>query len=186
MDSWLDGGIGDLSERDAARELATRWLRRFGPATTVDLQWWMGWTATLTRKALADCGAVEVELTDGPGWVAPDDEEPAEPAGEWIAVLPSLDPTTMGWKERGWYLPESAQEAFDTNGNAGPTIWVNGRVVGAWAQAPDGEVRTHLFEKVTRAQQSAIDDRVGDLRKMVGDTRFTVRFPGRIQPLLLG
>jgi hypothetical protein len=188
MDSWLNGGLGDLTERDAARELAAHWLRRFGPATTVDLQWWTGWTATLTRKALADCGAVEVDLAGGPGWVASEDErdEPVEPVGEWVALLPSLDPTTMGWKERDWYLPEVAQDAFDTNGNAGPTIWVNGRVVGAWAQAPDGEIRTHLFEKVTRAQQSAIDDRVGDLRKMVGDTRFTVRFPGRIQPLLLG
>ena len=185
MDSWLTGGIGDLPERDAAREMAARWLRRFGPATTVDLQWWMGWTATLTRKALADCGAVGVDLASGPGWVAPDDE-PVEPVGEWVALVPSLDPTTMGWKERDWYLPDTAQDAFDTNGNAGPTIWVDGRVVGAWAQAADGEIRTHLFEKVSKAQRSAIDDRVWDLRKMVGDTRYTVRFPGRIQPQLLG
>jgi hypothetical protein len=185
MDSWLTGGIGDLPERDAAREMAARWLRRFGPATTVDLQWWMGWTATLTRKALADCGAVEVDLARGPGWVAPDDKG-VEPVGEWVALLPSLDPTTMGWKERDWYLPDTAQDAFDTNGNAGPTIWVDGRVVGAWAQADDGEIRTHLFEKVTKAQRSAIDDRVWDLRKMVGDTRYTVRFPGRIHPRLLG
>jgi hypothetical protein len=117
--------------------------------------------------------------------VAPDDKG-VEPVGEWVALLPSLDPTTMGWKERDWYLPDTAQEAFDTNGNAGPTIWVDGRVVGAWAQADDGEIRTHLFEKVTKAQRSAIDDRVWDLRKMVGDTRYTVRFPGRIHPRLLG
>jgi hypothetical protein len=185
MDSWLTGGLGDPSERDAARELAARWLRRFGPASTTDLQWWMGWTATLTRQALADCGAVEVELDGGPGWVAADDDEPAVPADTWVALLPSLDPTTMGWKERGWYLPESAADAFDRNGNAGPTIWADGRVVGAWAQAPDGEIRTHYFEKVTKAQRSAVDDRVWDLRKMVGDTRFTIRFPGRIQADLL-
>jgi hypothetical protein len=144
----------------------------------------MGWTATLTRQALADCGAVEVEMDGGPGWVAADDE-PAVPADTWVALLPSLDPTTMGWKERGWYLPESAADAFDRNGNAGPTIWADGRVVGAWAQAPDGEIRTHYFEKVTKAQRSAVDDRVWDLRKMVGDTRFTIRFPGRIQADLL-
>ena len=45
----------------------------------------------------------------------------------------------MGWKLRDWYLPAAAADAFDRNGNAGPTLWVDGRVVGAWAQAPDGE-----------------------------------------------
>ena len=71
----------------------------------------------------------------------------AEP---WVALLPGLDPTTMGWKQRAWYLPESAAEAFDSSGNAGPTIWLDGRVVGAWAQSPDGRVHLHYFEKVAR------------------------------------
>src|ERR671921_795115 len=71
MDSWLDGGLGDLDEAEAARELALRWLRAFGPGTTADLQWWMGWTAATTKRALADCGAVPVHLDEGAGWVAP-------------------------------------------------------------------------------------------------------------------
>ncbi len=104
-DAWLPGGLGDLGEREAARELALRWLRAFGPATSADLQWWTGWTVALTRTALADCGAVEVDLAGDPGWVAPGDEGPVAPAGPWVAVLPGLDPTTMGWKERSWYLP---------------------------------------------------------------------------------
>ena len=31
-----------------------------------------------------------------------------------------------------------ATDLFDRNGNAGPTIWVDGRIVGGWAQAGDG------------------------------------------------
>ena len=57
-DTWLDGGLGELKEDEAAATLAHRWLARFGPATTADLQWWMGWTVTLTKRALADSGAV--------------------------------------------------------------------------------------------------------------------------------
>ena len=38
------------------RQLARRWLRSFGPATTTDLQWWMGWTVADTKRALADAG----------------------------------------------------------------------------------------------------------------------------------
>ena len=103
-----------------------------------------------------------------------------------MAVLPSLDPTTMGWKSRAWYLPAAAAEAFDRNGNAGPTIWVDGRVVGAWAQDREGEIRTHYFERVAASRRREVQARVADLKALVGETRFTVRFPGAIQASLLG
>ena len=185
MDAWLDGGLGDLDEREAARDLALRWLRAFGPGTARDLQWWAGWTAATTRAALADCGAVEVTLDEGTGYVAPGDDEPAEPVGPWVALLPGLDPTTMGWQGRSWYLPAECADTFDRMGNAGPTIWVDGQVVGAWVQRPDGELRTHLFLDVGRDRRSEIERRAHDLTEMIGDTRFTVRFPSRISTRLL-
>ena len=144
----------------------------------------MGWTVATTKQALADCGAVPVDLADGSGWLAAGDDEVPE-AEPWVAVLPSLDPTTMGWKQRSWYLPDAAAEAFDRRGNAGPTLWVDGRVVGAWAQTKDGELPTHYFEAVAAARRREIDDRLAVLRETVGATRFTVRFPGLIQARLL-
>ena len=33
------------------------------------------------------------------------------------AAVPALDPTVMGWKERGWYLGPHKEALFDTNGN---------------------------------------------------------------------
>jgi len=184
-DTWLPGGLGDLDERTSAEQLTRRWLRSFGPATTTDLQWWMGWTVATTKRALADAGAREVALDNGAGWLAEDDDDvlATEP---WVALLPGLDPTTMGWKERAWYLPESAAEAFDSSGNAGPTIWLDGRVVGAWAQSPDGQVQLHYFEKVAARRRREIDERVADLRRWVGETRFTIRFPGAINKTILG
>ena len=185
-DTWLDGGLDSgLNEHEAARDLADRWLRAFGPATTADLQWWAGWTATLTRRALADAGAVPVELDEGPGWVAAGDEDPVGPAGPWVALLPGLDPTMMGWKQRGFYLPEECADVFDSNGNAGPTVWVDGRVVGAWAQAPDGEIRTRFLVDVDAAARDAVTRRAEEVRELLGETRFSVRFPGRIQKVLL-
>jgi hypothetical protein len=184
-ESWLPGGLGDLDPREAAAELAKRWLRRFGPATTADLQWWMGWTMARTKRALTDCGAVEVEVDTGPAWVAADDEPVVEPE-PWVAVLPGLDPTTMGWKQREWYLPDAAAESFDSNGNGGPTLWVDGRMVGAWAQTRDGEIHTHYFEKVAANRRREIDARISEIKDMIGPTRFTVRFPGQIHARLLG
>ncbi len=184
-EDWLPGGFAALDERVAAAALADRWLRRFGPASATDLQWWMGWTVAMTRRALADSGAIEVGLTDGPGWLAADDEPVAAP-GEWVALLPGLDPTTMGWKQRAWYLPESAADAFDSVGNAGPTIWVDGRVVGAWAQTPDGTIVVHYFERVGAARRREVRARADEIAAWVGETRFTVRFPSRAHSQLLG
>lgn len=185
MDTWLPGGVDGLTEREAARDLADRWLHRFGPATTTDLQWWAGWTAATTKRALLDAEAVPVDLDEGPGWVAAGDTEPVEPAGPSVALLPGLDPTTMGWKQRDWYLPAACADAFDRMGNAGPTIWVDGRVVGAWAQAPDGEIRTHCFVDVPPARRTEVAERAQMLRDLLGETRFTVRFPGRVHKILL-
>jgi hypothetical protein len=187
-EDWLPGGVDDpgLSEEAAAPLLADAYLRRFGPASTTDVQWWAGWTLGLTRKALAGSGAVPVELADGtPAWLAAS-EEPVDDAEPWVAMLPSLDPTTMGWKQRGWYLPESALDAFDSVGNGGPTIWVDGRIVGVWAQDAAGEISVHYFETVARRRRGEVDARLAELRAMIGDTRFSVRFPGAMHDRLLG
>jgi hypothetical protein len=97
----------------------------------------------VVRRALGDLGAVSVVLDDGgTGWVLPGDEEPGPPVSPWAALLPVLDPTTMGWKQRDFYLdPADAPHLFDAVGNAGTTAWWNGRVVGAWVQAADASVR---------------------------------------------
>jgi len=184
-ESWLPGGLGDLDPRQASAELADRWLQRFGPATTDDLQWWMGWTMKRTKEALADCAAMEVDLDGAAGWLAADDP-PLGPVEPWVAVLPGLDPTIMGWKQRDWYLPSTSIDVFDRAGNGGPSLWVDGRVVGAWAQAKDGVIHTHYFERIATARRREIDQRIDQLKSWIGDTRFTVRFPGDIHARLLG
>jgi Winged helix DNA-binding domain len=187
--SWLPGGIdAGLDKRAAAAGLARRWLRAFGPGTKADLQWWAGWTATTTAHALADVGAVPVELDGGgTGFVLPDDLQPGPPAEPWVALLPALDPTTMGWKDRSWYLdPEVGAAVFDRNGNGGPTVWVDGRIVGSWVQRRDGTVAVRLLTGVDDARKAEIDDAVARLRELLGDVRFSVRFPAPVQAALLG
>ena len=96
-----------------------------------------------------------------PAWVLADDldDTPAEAAApdglEPVALLPGLDPTIMGWKERGWYLGPHRGPLFDRNGNAGPTVWVGGRAVGAWSQRDGGEVVTRLLEPVDGRDRDA-------------------------------
>ena len=186
-DGWIPGGIdAGLDKHTAAAGLARLWLRSFGPATRADLQWWAGWTAATTTRALADVGAVEVELDDGPGFLLPDDLEPVDVPEPWVALLPGLDPTTMGWKQRSWYLdPGVAAAVFDRNGNGGPTVWVDGRIVGSWVQRRDGTVAVRLLTDVGAARRDEIDRVAAGLQDLLGDVRFSVRFPAPLQAAML-
>ncbi|GHG65506.1 winged helix DNA-binding domain-containing protein [Streptomyces griseocarneus] len=163
--------------REARAELVRRWLASFGPSTEGDLKWWTGWTLRDTRAALADVGAVDVRLGAGPGVALPGDLEDAGPAGDWAALLPGLDPTAMGWRERDWYLaPEHVPFLFDRAGNVGPTVWWNGRVVGGWAQRANGEIVWRLLQDAGREAGAAIAAEAERLSSWIGDTRVTPRF----------
>ncbi|MGH3412079.1 MAG: winged helix DNA-binding domain-containing protein [Marmoricola sp.] len=139
-EQWLGEAPEPLEERAGYAELVRAWLGRFGPGTEVDIVWWLGATKAAVRCALSDVGALEVATSTGTAYVLPGDEDPTPPPQPWAALLPALDPTTMGWKQRGFYLGENAGRVFDRNGNAGPTAWWDGRVVGGWRQQPDGGV----------------------------------------------
>lgn len=173
--------IDAISEVDAEAELARRWLSAFGPATEADLKWWGGWTLTQTRRALASISAVEVRLDVGTGWVLPGDLDPVAISDPWVALLPALDPTPMGWAERDWYLGNHRERLFDRTGNVGPTIWVDGRVVGGWSQRATGEIATKLLEDVDSDTVEQISEEAGRLEVWLGDVRFKPRFPTPLQ-----
>lgn len=157
MTSWLRETPEPLPGPDGYAELVRRWLRTFGPGTAADLQWWLGSTKTAVTQALRDVEAVEVTMdADQTGWVLSDDLDPTPPVDPWAALLPVLDPTTMGWKQRDWYLGEHAAALFDRNGNAGTTAWWDGRVVGCWVQDADGRVRVSLLEPVPPEAEAAL------------------------------
>ena len=173
---WLGEPLPRIDHAAGCAELLGRWLRAFGPATATDIRWWTGWTAKLTTKTLMDIDAVEVELDDGAGYVLRDDLDHVEDAGPWVSLLPALDPTVMGWKDRGWYLGDHGSDLFDRNGNAGPTVWANGRVVGGWAQLDDGDVVVALLESVDAKTKKMIDAERDRLRDWLGDVRIRPRF----------
>lgn len=181
MDEWLPDGIPRMAAAEGRAALADRWLAAFGPATEADVKWWTGWTLGQTRAALAAIGAVEVALDEGPGWVRPGDEDPVRRPAPWVALLPALDPTTMGWQRRGWYLGPHGTRLFDRSGNAGPTVWVDGRIVGGWAQRPDGEVVHQLLEDVGREVAGAVDRAAADLTAWFGGTWVKPRFGTPLQ-----
>ena len=166
----------ELGETEGRRQLVARWLERFGPATEADLVWWTGLTKTHVREAVAALESDTVDLDGALGIALAADEDDDDP-GPWVAVLPGLDPTAMGWRDRDWYLdPSLVAELYDRAGNVGPTVWADGRIVGGWAQRPDGTIATELLVDVSDEHRDLLDVERRRVVEFLGDVRVTPRF----------
>jgi hypothetical protein len=176
---WLPGAPQPSALETARATLVRNWLRTFGPATLTDITWWFGNTKAWARAAVGETGAVEVEIDPQGtvGYALPDDLDP-EPAVEpWCALLPGLDVTTMGWQARDWYLGAHREQVFDRNGNAGPTAWCDGRVVGGWRQDADGRVEVQLLEDVGTSARKSLQRKADELTAWLDGVRIKPRFP---------
>ena len=154
-----------------------------------DLQWWTGLTGGQVRQALAQLELAEVDLHGAPGvMLAADLPGLDAPAPQpWAALLPALDPTAMGWRERDWYVGEHAAALFDRSGNIGPTAWWDGRIVGGWAQRENGEIAVRLLEDIGAEAAAALTAEAGRLGEWIGPgARLKPRFRTPLERELAG
>lgn len=157
IERWWPEGMPRVPRDEARVELVRRYLAAFGPCTVADVEWWTGWTKTAVRAALTAIAPEEIDLHGAPGIVLPgsdlgeaeaetDTETDAAAGGDGprhgtgpvATLLPTLDPTPMGWKDRDWYFGMDREPLFDRNGNLAATVWWDGEVVGGWASTPTG------------------------------------------------
>ena len=184
-EAWVGHHMPEAREaRQGYAELVDRWLWSYGPGTVEDIAWWLGDTKATVRTALDDLNAVQVSLEDSSlGWLRKDDIEPVTAPEPWVALLPLLDPTVMGWKKRDFFLGEHGPQLFDSAGNAGTTVWIDGRVVGAWIQDAHGEVQLRLLEDVTPTAHHALQGEAQRLTEWLNGQRvFTVYPSPAMQP----
>jgi hypothetical protein len=178
MASWLGAVEEPWKPDEGWAELARRWLWTFGPGTAADLQWWLGGTAGIVKQALATLGAEPVSLNSGEtGWLLPDDLDEVAHDDHWAALLPVLDPTVMGWKDRDFYLGHHAPLIFDSNGNAGTTAWWDGRIVGCWVQDPAGRVSVRYVDETPAAAKRALRVEAERLTAWLDGVRVSTVYP---------
>ena len=196
LSDWLpDVDLDSVTPQKARAWLVRRYLAAFGPATFDDAQWWTGFSKGETKKALE---ALEPTVTEvaieglGAGYLMlADDAErlrhfaPAQPDAPYVFFLPDLDPYIMGYRDRRRFLaPEQRAKPFDRAGNAVPTVWANGRVVGAWGQRKacgeprrtNGSVIYGLFEPVCDGEQVLLADEAQRLEDFLGGEFLPQRF----------
>jgi hypothetical protein len=105
----------------------------------------------------------------------------------YVFLLPLLDPYIMGYRDRQRFLsPEQRSQVFDRAGNAVPTVWVNGRVVGAWGQRKDGSVVYRLFEAVGEQEQALLAEEAWRLENFLEGEPLPPRFQTPFTRALVG
>ncbi|MFC2029933.1 winged helix DNA-binding domain-containing protein [Chloroflexota bacterium] len=182
---WLPNlDLESVTPMEARTWLVRRYLSAFGPATIDDVQWWTGFSRGRTEEALTNLNSELAEVAiEGLGnehlmlvdvgqtlraW-------PAE-GGPSAFFLPSLDPYIMGYKDRRRFLAvEHHDKVFDRAGNAMPTVWVDGSVVGAWLHRKDGRVVFGLFEPVRKSARARLETKRLELERFLGDEYLPVR-----------
>jgi hypothetical protein len=179
MADWYPAGLDGCATHEAEVALARRWLRAYGPATTDDLRWWAGWSASQVRRVVAELRPADVDLDGTPGIVAADDTDPEPEVAPWAALLPGLDSTPMGWQRREWFLGGHGGRLFDRTGNIGPTVWWDGRIVGGWAQHRNGEIVWRLLEDIGSDAAAAVETAAHRQAAMLGAARLAPRTRGR-------
>ncbi len=190
--SWLPD-LAPISPPEVARQdLVHHYLAAFGPASFEDIVWWTGLPKGMVRKALEQLGHAVREVYVG-SWPSPqlvldaDLDTIRSPMAETppgVALLPGLDPTIMGYKQRERFLePSWTSQLFDRNGNAGPTVWWHGRVIGGWTQRHDGSIAWRLLAPCPEAEVF-VREAAEALERALGDERVMPRFPAPLTKAL--
>lgn len=178
LDQWLPGvSLEGADPRQARVWLVREYLRAFGPATLADAGWWAGLAKGEIARAVAALGdeVVAVRLGDfGDEYLmlAEDAERLAHflPSSEpYVFLLPVLDPYIMGYHDRRRFLaPEHKTLVFDYAGNARPTVWAGGRVVGVWREEKMGRPVVSLFATLSVEEQALLEAQVEGLAHFLG------------------
>jgi hypothetical protein len=124
-----------LNRDEALAELTRRYFTSRGPATVQDFVWWSGLTAADAKAGIEMTGRRLVrEVIDGTACWRSSSTQAVTHEPRAVYFLPAYDEYLVAYKDRSAAI-DPAYSAEGTNVIFGPTIVLNGRVVGTWKPA---------------------------------------------------
>jgi hypothetical protein len=150
-----------LSREAALAELALRYFRSHGPATLHDFIWWSSLRVRDATEGLALVKAdlPSVELGGRTYYGGPTGAAKRRPS-PWAQLLPPFDEYTVAYRDRTAVLSPAQLHRVRGMQLLGPTIVLNGRVVGYWRRhTVEGAVGISLapFTRLDPTARRAID-----------------------------
>ena len=126
-----------LTREEALEKLARRYFTSHGPATLQDFTWWSGLTAADARRGMEMAGKTT-------------NTQIANPIKNLCHLLPVFDEYFVAYKDR------PAGPGLTNWDLLGPTIIIDGTVVGTWKRVNDTTITHNLLRPVNKSEQRAI------------------------------
>jgi hypothetical protein len=161
LDDWAPRPA-NLDREQALVEVTRRYFTSHGPATAYDFSWWSGLTMRDVRAGLEGAGPdLEQHAVDGNTYWGPADQRPGKgPSGH---LLPPFDEYLVAYRDRSAALKGRSQASLGFE-LLGPTIVIDGRVVGTWKRKMNKErvvVEARAFDSFSNADTAAIAEAAG-------------------------
>ncbi|HKR13643.1 MAG TPA: winged helix DNA-binding domain-containing protein, partial [Pyrinomonadaceae bacterium] len=148
-----------LSGDEALAELTRRYFASHGPATLTDFVWWSGLTTNDARAgiALLDRELAKTRIGETIYWDST--STPTSKPGARAHLLPAYDEYNVAYKNRETVFHPTAVSQLTTWGALGPTIIVDGKLIGIWKATPKSDFITIALtspKTLTRSEKHAI------------------------------
>ncbi len=170
-----------ISPEDAQVQLLKRYIKVFGPVTEADAVWWTGLGKGRVRTAM---DALESELL--PIQIKGYSDEYAMLNSDYRALkqfkaprslpallLPYEDPYPKGYLLRKRLVKTEYESQVYIDGQAQPTAWVNGNIVGTWNRVFDDrgdQFTIQLFQNIGRNEKTTLTNKAHALWQMMTRT----------------
>jgi len=150
----------------AVTDLARRYLRGHGPATTADIATWSGLGL---RDVRAGVGALAGELREDGDLIDIADRATGPrrvPRAMPARLLPAFDPYLLGWRDRSFAVPDEHRTRVHPGGGILRAVaTVDGTAVGTWTlrRGTRPTVRIEPFEPLAPEAEAALNDEAEDV-----------------------
>ena len=182
IERWLPDGIAEMPVDDARAELVRRWLRRSARArATTSSGGRAGRSLPRSRRWRRSTPSRWISGEVGSATSSPMTSSRSRSPSRGSRCSPRSTPRPWAGKSATGTSVGIAAALFDNAGNAGPTIWVDGRIVGGWAQRRDGEIAPRLLEDVGAETTQAIDAEAARLAQWIGPVSVRAMYPSPVE-----
>ena len=180
VDKWLPNvDLDSVSEEDALRSLARRYLAAYGPASIRDFAYWTGMRMREARPVFDSMSdsLVEVAVPDHRGTllIHEDDASDLLNAAErpvYARLLPQFDALIMGHKDKTRFIePQIRSRVFLPLADVAAAMLVDSRVDGVWTlrrRKKPWELELSPFHKLSGEEVEAVEAEVDRLRRFTG------------------
>ena len=159
--------LESLTSEEAQVQLVKHYIRVYGPVTEQDVAWWTGLGKTKIQPAMT---ALESELL--PIRIKKHSEDYVMLESDYnsfkkfkaprklsVLLLPYEDPYPKGYQLRNRFVNTEHEKHVYIGGEAQPTVFVKGKIVGTWNRVfeePGETITAQLFQRIGRAEKNTI------------------------------